>query len=220
MNSYYILHNILRICSKYLEKNSSNEKLFESNKNNLDGMKYLFEIYIKLKNIYRQDLSEEEIVKFLDYFFYFTEKQNNYFGCLKILENIQINLKRDDNKQFYVPEKKINSVCKNYINNYFESEDSKYKRKYKYENAGFNWTEEDLQRFHEGMKLYGNCQLANIKIAKFMGDHIEASHVKLFRGKIIKEKRQEQKNLKQAKISEMKRNRTLKWKPMTDSKLD
>ncbi len=212
--------NILRICGKYLEKNYSLQIISEGDLNvNTEGIKILFEIYSKMKNLYRQIVSDDEIVKYLEFYLYFTEGRNNYLGCLKILENVQKNYKKEDNNLFSESEKNINTVCRSYINDYFDSEASKIKRKYKYENAGFNWTEEDLQRFNEGMRLYGHCQLANIKIAKFMGDHIEASHVKLFRGKIIKEKRQELKNLKEARISEMKRNRSLKWKPMSENLL-
>jgi hypothetical protein len=126
-------------------------------------------------------------------------------------------------KQFCsnITDQKLNFIEDEYVNNYYLNPDNIDKRIYKTENAGINWSNEDLKKFDDGLRLFGHCQLANNKIAKYMGSHIEVSHVKLFRGKISKERRIKKKKEKEQKICEMKKKRNLNWKvlpQMNDNK--
>jgi hypothetical protein len=231
-NAYQILNNILNIIEKYIQINfsDSNSKSVVDYDIEFSFEEYrkLFETYKKIKLIYSVDFKELEINSLVEFYCCVIEQRNNYNGCLYLLKkysdfNRQILLKKDN---FFncaennyensfgsnLTVKILENIQQDYVNGYFEAEDTKRKRKYKMENAGVNWTDNDMKKFNEGLDLYGNCQLANIKIAKFMGSHIEASHIKLFRSKISKEKRKKRKFEKESKISEMKKTRNLKWK--------
>lgn len=183
----------------------------------------------------------KEIVEF---YIFVIEDRKNYIGCVNILnqyytfnknkssagdndkDNIICNYnqflknkelpieKFDKNFVSNLTEDNIEMISKEYIHNYYERDETKIKRIYKMEHAGVNWTQDDIRKFNDGLRLYGHCQLANTKIAKYMGSHIEASHVKLFRGKISKEKRDKKKKEKASKISEMKKRRNVSWKEL------
>jgi len=220
--------------SDYLNlKNSVTSKQFENFRN-------LFRIFKELKTLPHTILSNknESIQKTKDFAFFYcvtVEKIRNYEGCLMLLKEYKklneiINQRREktitidghnksQNKNNFekcfgskLIEDDLNEITREYIDDYYEKQETKSKRVYKIENAGVNWTQEDIEKFEEGMNKYGHLQLANIKIAKFMGSHIEPSHVKLFRGRISKEKRIKRKFEKIEKISEMKKKKNLKWK--------
>ena len=64
-------------------------------------------------------------------------------------------------------------------------------RSYRYFNEErLQWTKEDYAKFEEAMDLYNSDQLANKKIAKFMGRHIDANHVRYERAKRNKARKQ------------------------------
>ena len=61
----------------------------------------------------------------------------------------------------------------------YESPEEKLKRSYKYfSKERTEWNPEDYEKFYVAMKKYNNEQLANKKIAKFMGPHIDPNHVR------------------------------------------
>jgi hypothetical protein len=214
-------------------KNSITSKQF-------DNFRNLFRIFKELKTLPHTILQNEEIQKTKDFAFFYcvtVEQIRNYEGCLMLLNeykkfNEYINERKEktitmdghykshkiNDNNFHecfgsnLIEHDLNELTRQYIDDYYEKQETKSKRVYKIENAGVNWTQEDIEKFEEGMKKFGHLQLANIKIAKFMGSHIEPSHVKLFRGRISKEKRIKRKFEKIEKISEMKKKRNLKWK--------
>jgi len=74
---------------------------------------------------------------------------------------------------------------------YFNSPDQVQLRSYRYFNEErLQWTKEDYAKFEEAMDLYNSDQLANKKIAKFMGRHIDANHVRYERAKRNKARKQ------------------------------
>jgi hypothetical protein len=61
----------------------------------------------------------------------------------------------------------------------FESPEEKLKRSYKYfSSERTEWNPEDYEKFYVALKKYNSEQLANKKIAKFMGPHIDPNHVR------------------------------------------
>jgi hypothetical protein len=238
--SEYFLLKILNTSKEVFQKfqvESMQEKqdiLFDEG-HNFKELSDLFSTFKNLKTIYTSDLTDKEINSFIIFYSKVIEKDNqyisnscnNYTGSIEILkiysrfnkkklQNEALNLLQDKKfeKSFgsQFSKQNLDKINTKYIHNYYEAEATQRQRIYKTENAGLNWTDDDMKKFNEGLDLYGSCQLANIKIAKFMGAHIEASHVKLFRSKISKEKRIKRKYEKDLKISEMKKTKNLKWK--------
>lgn len=79
---------------------------------------------------------------------------------------------------FYKNEDNIERVCGK-LNEIFESPEEKLKRSYKYfSSERTEWNPEDYEKFYEAIKKFNNEQLANKKIAKFMGPHIDPNHVR------------------------------------------
>jgi hypothetical protein len=205
------------------------EQNLESDLHKLIDYNNLFQTFKSLKSLHVHLLdSVSPLAKDIIYFYYnIVERNSNYSSCVKLISkyenfNKKLNLENShnnslkDNFQIFgtrnLDKEKMENIKEEYISNYFEREDMKKRRSYKMENAGFNWSEQDTLKFEEGVKLYGHCQLANNKIAKYMGQHIETSHVKLFRSKISKKRRLQKKVEKEEKISEMKKKRNLRWK--------
>jgi hypothetical protein len=146
------------------------------------------------------------------------QNNNNNNNINDINENNNIFIKSFGSN---IIENKLEEISNNYIYSYYEAEESKTKRQYKMENAGVNWSKDDIEKFYEGLRRFGHTQLANTRIAKFMGAHIEVSHVKLFRSKITMKRRIKRKMEKESKIKEMKKKKNLRWKLMsTENNLD
>ncbi|OMJ94054.1 hypothetical protein SteCoe_2824 [Stentor coeruleus] len=79
---------------------------------------------------------------------------------------------------FYKQEDPIGKIASKIIGIY-ESPEEKLKRSYKYfSKERTEWNPEDYEKFYAAMKIYNNEQLANKKIAKFMGPHIDPNHVR------------------------------------------
>jgi hypothetical protein len=79
---------------------------------------------------------------------------------------------------FYKQDDNIERVCGK-LNEIFESPEEKLKRSYKYfSSERTEWNPEDYEKFYEAIKKFNNEQLANKKIAKFMGPHIDPNHVR------------------------------------------
>jgi hypothetical protein len=217
MYAYILLNNVLVLIERYL-----NNKTVIPHFN----LKKYFNTFKKLKYIYKSTLTEMDKKEYLEFYNQLIENKQNYQSCIELLKNYQQVVKNesipiDENhfeKQFCsnLTEDKLNNLQTEYIDNYYETQVNIKKRVYKTENAGVNWSVDDTKKFDDGMLLYGHCQLANNKIAKYMGSHIEVSHVKILRGKISKEKRIRKKQEKDIKISEMKKKKNLNWKIMTD----
>lgn len=228
VSAYKLLNNLLIILDEYMEMTLKN--LQYDNQTNytllcsyLDYQKY-FSIYKNSKNLYKTLLTPESAKDFAEFYYQIIEKNGNFSGCLNMIKQFYMfnsvlqtqSKEKEFEKCFYssMTRERLEETEKEYVGEYYDNEETKKKRIYKMEHAGINWTQEDISKFNEGMKLYGHYQLANIKIAKYMGPHIEASHVKLFRSQISKEKRMKRKIEKMSKISEMKKKRYLKWKVM------
>lgn len=79
---------------------------------------------------------------------------------------------------YYKGDDNIERVCGK-LTEIFESPEEKLKRSYKYFSAErTEWNPEDYEKFYEAIKKFNNEQLANKKIAKFMGPHIDPNHVR------------------------------------------
>lgn len=215
--AYTLLNNILVLLDGYI---ANTEKISPSS-----NLKKYFETFKKMKYIYKSKISEDDKIEYLEFYHQMIENKENYKGCIEAIKQYQLltrNLKLNDENKFEkqfcsnITEQKLETLQKEYIENYYETQKNKNKRIYKTENAGVNWSEQDIKRFDDGLRLFGHCQLANNKIAKYMGSHIEVSHVKLLRGKISREQRIKKKQEKEIKISEMKKKKNLNWKFMTD----
>lgn len=88
------------------------------------------------------------------------------------------------------PEAALNRLSEQLLA-YFNSPEQVKLRSYRYFNEERpQWTKEDYKKFEEAMDLYNNDQLANKKIAKFMGRHIDANHVRYERAKRNKARKQ------------------------------
>jgi hypothetical protein len=223
---YTLLYNVLAIANNYINSNNNGSNVY---KEELTIQNYfnLFEIFKSTKSIYKQKMNDMDIEKMTCFYTTMFERRFNYEGCVNLINRYIQYTKANTNeviessnnniqKQFgsNMSEEQLNTISKEYIENYYETPVNQNKRTYKTEHAGLNWTEEDLKKFHEGMKLYGHCQLANNKIAKYMGSHIHVSHVKLFRSKISKEKQINRKKEKEVKIKEMRKQKN--WKVATN----
>jgi hypothetical protein len=239
--SEYSLNNRTNINHNYISNKSTHfeQQNFVTLKQ-FENFRNLFRIFKELKTLPSINLLNEEKSKSKDFAYFYcvtVEKIRNYEGCLQLMneyksfiDNNKIYLENQANAISHNKSHKIsdynfhkcfgtnlnehdlNEMAREYVDGYYENQETKSKRVYKTENAGLNWTKEDIEKFNEGMKRFGHMQLANIKIAKFMGTHIEPSHVKLFRGRISREKRMKRKFEKIEKITEMKKKRNLKWK--------
>jgi len=72
----------------------------------------------------------------------------------------------------------IENVAERYFNQY-NTENLKKKRSYRYfSDERKPWANQDYKRFYEGIKKFNNESLANKKIAKYMGKHIDPNHVR------------------------------------------
>lgn len=61
----------------------------------------------------------------------------------------------------------------------YDSPEERLKRSYKYfSKERTEWNPEDYEKFYTAIKKYNHEQLANKKIAKFMGPHIDPNHVR------------------------------------------
>lgn len=79
---------------------------------------------------------------------------------------------------FYKDEDNIEKVAKNILDTY-DSPEERLKRSYKYfSKERTEWNPEDYEKFYLAIKKYNSEQLANKKIAKFMGPHIDPNHVR------------------------------------------
>jgi hypothetical protein len=88
------------------------------------------------------------------------------------------------------PEASLNQLSEQLLA-YFNSPDQVQLRSYRYFNEDRpQWTKEDFAKFEEAMDLYNSDQLANKKIAKYMGRHIDANHVRYERAKRNKARKQ------------------------------
>lgn len=79
---------------------------------------------------------------------------------------------------FFNEEDAIDQVASKILGIY-ESPEEKLKRSYKYfSKERTEWNPEDYEKFYVALKKFNNEQLANKKIAKFMGPHIDPNHVR------------------------------------------
>ncbi len=70
----------------------------------------------------------------------------------------------------------------NKLNDFYNKPEEREKRKYRYfSDDRPEWTEQDYSKFYEALKIFNNESLANKKIAKFMGKHIDPNHVRFER---------------------------------------
>lgn len=83
----------------------------------------------------------------------------------------------------------------NALNRHYNSPEEVKKRSYRYfSNERTPWSKDDFEKFYEGLELYNSEQLANKKIARHMGNHIDPNHVRY--------ERQQFNQLKKRKTSE------------------
>jgi len=62
---------------------------------------------------------------------------------------------------------------------FYESSEEKKKRSYRYFSEDRpEWTEKDFERFYKAIEKFNNEPLANKRIAKYMGKHIDPNHVR------------------------------------------
>jgi hypothetical protein len=217
--AYNLLQNIFLICESYI--NDTTVNTYEEPK--VSDLFNFFNTFKLTKSLYRHTLDANDITKVKNYYIKLIEGKINYEGCINLLNGYQkfnktqiILQEGQFERQFgcnITAEEKLNKLTTDYIDNYYDTVENRNKRVYQTENAGMNWTEEDVKKFHEGLRLYGHCQLANNKIAKFMGTHIHVSHVKLFRSRISKEKQKVKKMEKEVLMKEMKKKKN--WKVAT-----
>jgi hypothetical protein len=228
IQAYTILYNVLSICEFYLSNNTKEyiEKNYTQQEPTIYEYLKLFETFKLTKTLFKKILTSEEICQINFFYFKVIEGRINYQGCINLVNrHIDYNNKiknQQDSENFQEnnfesqfgcnikAEEGLDRIASEYIENYYETERNQKKRIYKTEHAGINWTEEDVKNFNEGLRLFGHCQLANNKIAKYMGSHIHVNHVKLFRSKISKEKQKTRKMEKQVLIKEMKKKKN--WK--------
>lgn len=235
--SYILLNNVFNLLKEYLKVNLDNgfnlkEKLLtpfinQDMKTLHKNFRKYFSSFKLLKNLYSEIINENDrkLKEIVEFYVYVIENKNSYEGSLylmiKYMKFNKVRYNSNTDVCFNTYEKcfgtnlnleKLDILANEYVNDYYEHETSKMKRIYKMENAGINWNERDLKNFEDGLVLYGHCQLANTKIAKFMGNHIEPSHVKWFRGRICKEKRIQKKIEKEMKIKEMRKRKNISWK--------
>ena len=79
---------------------------------------------------------------------------------------------------FYKDSKNLEKISSKILETY-ESPEEKLKRSYKYfSKERTEWNPEDYERFYIAIKKFNSEQLANKKIAKFMGPHIDPNHVR------------------------------------------
>lgn len=202
---YIILNNILLIgllyVSELFKNNTTTNLVFEREnaQNLLNSIQN--EIYtedsIQIKQLYQY------------YIFCFENDQITKTENSILIRLGQKKYKREENKETL---KLIEKACNSYINDYYNRDDVITYRKYYEEFAGFDWTEEDLQRFQKGCEMYNNASLPNQKIAKYMGKHIFPSHVKALRSKIMKALREEKRERRFHAIKNMMKKRNKKWK--------
>src|SRR5690606_34879130 len=129
---------------------------------------YLPELHRKIINS-KGGQSSDLIQNILELYFVVVEKKANYSGCINIVKNyIQDNsIKQLDSPQegngvrfskcfgSNITEEELNKVSHEYTHNYYNLKESANKRIYKMENAGI-WTDEDKEKFSEGLRLYGH----------------------------------------------------------------
>ncbi len=243
---YISIINLFCVFDKYIRlKIDLKKKEIIIDKDSFDFLK-LFEIFKSLKNLTKELLEYKECLinfnpdnkhdspkhlssaeEYAQFYYKCIENVKNYSGCIKTINQYQ-NFQKIKNSTIsesnfelsfgsQLEEAKLNYIGHKYINDYYEHEETKVKRVYRMEHAGLNWTQEDMDNFDEGMRRFGHLQLANIKIAKFMGVHIEPSHVKLFRSQISRETRTKRREEKASKIQEMKKNKNSHWKPLEEN---
>ena len=209
IKAYTILNNLL-LLSKYFILNINNTVLF---KETHEIEEQLISSVISLQKTMFTDHNVPEIQLLCKYYLNNKDKQNNECDT-KTINNINNAIRnRMNNKKDYV-----DSVCDNYLNNYYNREDIKALRMYHEENAGFNWTKDDIEKFKEGFEKYKKSYLPNNKITQFMGGHICQTHVKAMRLKLLKKQSKEKKSQKMKKIKSIPNKRRRIWKKIDKDK--
>lgn len=203
IKAYTILNNLL-LLSKYFTQNINNSILPMET---YEIEEQLINSVISLQKTVLTDHNAPEIQILCKYYLNNKDKQNNEYDD-KTINNINNVIRnRMNNKKDYV-----DSVCDNYLNNYYNREDVKALRMYHEENAGFNWTKDDIEKFKEGFEKYKKSYLPNNKITQFMGGHICQTHVKAMRLKLLKKQSKEKKSQKMKKIKSIPNKRRRIWK--------
>lgn len=207
--AYIILNNLL-LLSKYFILNINNTvfpiETYEKEEQLINSVLSLQKTMFTNHNV-------PEIQLLCKYYLNNKAKQNN--ECDSQTRNNINNVIRNrmNNKKDYV-----DSVCDNYLNNYYNREDIKALRMYHEENAGFNWTKDDIEKFREGFEKYNKSYLPNNKITQFMGGHICQTHVKAMRLKLLKKQSKEKKCQKMKKIKSIPNKRRRIWKKIDKDK--
>mmetsp|Transcript_20835 Transcript_20835/g.38680 ORF Transcript_20835/g.38680 Transcript_20835/m.38680 type:complete len:357 (+) Transcript_20835:431-1501(+) len=81
------------------------------------------------------------------------------------------------------------------LDRHYNSSEEIKKRSYRYfSHERTPWSKDDFDKFYEGLELFNTEQLANKKIARYMGRHIDPNHVRY--------ERQQFNQLKKRKLSE------------------
>jgi len=184
------------------------------------------------KQIYLDEITNDKIDGFIHFYYVAIENSGNFKEYSEYIlkyqnffdsriSKIKEKLQRSKTEKNLVIEQFGNNIDEQYYNNlaieyndkYYYHESSKLDRIYKLENLALNWTEKDFKKFYEGLEKYKSHQLANRKIATYMGPHIQSSHVKFYRGRILKQEKDKRKNDKNVKIKEMRKfKRNSQWK--------
>jgi hypothetical protein len=209
IKAYTILNNLL-LLSKYFILNINNTVLPMET---YEIEEQLINSVISLQKIMFINHNVPEIQLLCKYYLNNKDKQNNECDTKTINDINNAIRNRMNNKKDYV-----DSVCDNYLNNYYNREDIKALRMYHEENAGLNWTKDDIEKFKEGFEKYNKSHLPNNKITQFMGGHICQTHVKAMRLKLLKKQSKEKKNQKMKKLKCILNKRRRIWKKIDKDK--
>ena len=184
---YISVRNVLKLLKKYIEI-----YLFKEQNSNLYN-------YRKIKEIDENLLSENEINKICEDYYYSIDNNQYHISKIKGIKkkwkpkNIDIKL--------------IDEACNNYIKNYYERDDIKKLRYYQSKNA--DWGEDEIKIFEKAQEIFGKEYLANNKIASFMG--VNKNHVRYKRLEFTRKFIEKKQNFVKKTLKKIKKKQ---WKPM------
>ena len=232
--SHNVLYNVIFLTNNFINC-LVNDKLILENlcmSYRMEDVLKLKEAYKMYKNIYLNDVKEEDVYTLLNFYYIAVENCGNFKEYLEYIlnyqnffdsriSNIKEKLERSKTEKDIIIDQFGNNINGQYYNKlsfdynekYYHDDNTKNNRIYKLENLAMNWTETDYKKFHEGLEKFKTHQLANRKIATYMGTHIQTSHVKYYRSKILKQEKDKRKMDKNSKIKQMKKQkRNIQWK--------
>eukprot|EP01103_Thecamoeba_quadrilineata_P016574 TRINITY_DN556_c0_g1_i4.p1 TRINITY_DN556_c0_g1~~TRINITY_DN556_c0_g1_i4.p1 ORF type:complete len:244 (-),score=25.29 TRINITY_DN556_c0_g1_i4:177-908(-) len=95
-------------------------------------------------------------------------------------------------------EKKVLDMYNNYIN----SDENQKKLSYRTDSSTrYVWTEDDINKFHEAYRTYGNGPKSNKQIAQTIGKGVHPNHVAHFKQYLRKKKRLERKKMEASPLT-------------------